>query len=488
MGPRDGIDPLTAEVAGPGDPLAGPRTPGEPTFTGDPLGGDPLPGEPQTLPPPPPLPPPSSYTPSQPPNIDPAPILPPASQPQLPPPPPPVQPPYASSPPPPPQGRQANYPATLEIEPRDMNRVTTFFRGFLLFPVAVVLHLVATLSVSTIYVARLATFYTRKHPSWLFSAQAGSTAYTTRAMAYALLLTDQFPSFSQEPHTAVQVGFDGERQGTYSRWKGITFRVIACTPHFFVLVILLGIAWFLLTPIGWFAILFTGRYPRGLFNFVEGILRLWVRVTSYVTLLHDQFPPYAMSADASPVKGGGVIASAAGGLVLGGGTLALFIAASIAGSRPTVEEVDYARLLEGDDQVSVSFRPSLAGEDEFIELTLLQAYDPADELLLLIEPSNRQRVVVFEWRVTSRSSGDTTVTGGYARLVYEAENENGDLEESTQYAVLFIADNQANGVILPEDERTTALAAFVIPADAEPVHLYYQGGFANTKAVRYDFE
>jgi hypothetical protein len=66
-------------------------------------------------------------------------------------------------------------------------------------------------------------------------------------------------------------------------------------PHWFLL-IFLWIAAFVVVIIAWFAILFTGRYPRGLFDFVEGVIRWENRVVGYaITLVTDRYPPFSLS-------------------------------------------------------------------------------------------------------------------------------------------------------------------------------------------------
>ena len=66
-------------------------------------------------------------------------------------------------------------------------------------------------------------------------------------------------------------------------------------PHFLILIVL-SIAAFFAIVIAWFAILFTGRYPRGLFDFVVGVGRWWLRVEAYAFLLvTDHYPPFSLA-------------------------------------------------------------------------------------------------------------------------------------------------------------------------------------------------
>jgi len=69
------------------------------------------------------------------------------------------------------------------------------------------------------------------------------------------------------------------------------FRLILAIPHLIV-VVLWGIAAFFVAIAAWFAILFTGRYPAGMFGFQMGFLNYSTRVRCYVSLLTDKFPPF----------------------------------------------------------------------------------------------------------------------------------------------------------------------------------------------------
>ena len=73
----------------------------------------------------------------------------------------------------------------------------------------------------------------------------------------------------------------------------VAFRIILAIPHLLA-VWVLGVAWALATVIAWFAILFTGRYPRGLYDFGVGVLRWNTRVEAYLLLLHDEYPPFTL--------------------------------------------------------------------------------------------------------------------------------------------------------------------------------------------------
>jgi hypothetical protein len=107
------------------------------------------------------------------------------------------------------------------------------------------------------------------------------------------LLTDQYPSTVEEQSVHLQIDYpDAERD--LNRLLPLVKWLLAI-PHFIVLAVLYLVAFFAVV-IAWFAILFTGRYPRGLFDFVVGVTRWGLRVQSYAFLLvTDRYPPFSLS-------------------------------------------------------------------------------------------------------------------------------------------------------------------------------------------------
>jgi hypothetical protein len=139
----------------------------------------------------------------------------------------------------------------------------------------------------------IAVFLQRYYPSWLFSAHTAALDWGSRAWAYIFLLTDRFPSFERGDYPA-RVDFDqppGDRQ--LSRWRVLVFKAVVLIPHIVILVALY-IAVAVVVLIAWFAILFTGRYPRGLFDFVVGVQNWGYRVYAYLASFHDEYPPFAL--------------------------------------------------------------------------------------------------------------------------------------------------------------------------------------------------
>jgi len=214
------------------------------------------------------------------------------------------------------QDPASDYPARLTVDyPDQHDRVTTFFRVFMVIPIAIVIgaltagasqtqnayeqsgEVVSTSSggiTAGLFMATLLMIvFRQRYPRWWFDFALELTRFSTRVGAYLVLLTDQYPSTVEEQSVHLQFDYpDVERD--LNRWLPLVkwFLVI---PHIIVL-FFLSIGAFFAVLIAWFAILFTGRYPRGLFDFVVGVARWWLRVQAYATLLvTDRYPPFSLT-------------------------------------------------------------------------------------------------------------------------------------------------------------------------------------------------
>lgn len=190
-----------------------------------------------------------------------------------------------------------DYAARLSIEypDRELDRLSTGLRIFYVIPIGIVLAaltanggwgVVLFLPVLLMIVAR------QKYPRWWFDFEFGVVRFSTRVAAYLALMSDTYPSTDSEQYVHLELDYPDVPRDL-NRWLPLVkwFLVI---PHLIVLVFLsigaLGAA------IGaWFAILFTGRYPRGIFDYIEGVMRWWLRVEAYAFLLvTDEYPPFGL--------------------------------------------------------------------------------------------------------------------------------------------------------------------------------------------------
>ncbi len=137
-------------------------------------------------------------------------------------------------------------------------------------------------------IAWFAIVFIGVHPRGLWELPAFYLRWRVRAIAYASLLRDEYPPFGDADYPAH--ADIAEPSGRRNRLT-VAFRVFLLVPHFIVLWIL-GVIWCVTTIVAWFAILFTGRYPRALYGYGVGVLRWGVRVEAYLLLLHDEYPPF----------------------------------------------------------------------------------------------------------------------------------------------------------------------------------------------------
>jgi hypothetical protein len=181
------------------------------------------------------------------------------------------------------------YAARLEIDyPDRLNRLTTFFRPILVIPIAIILSLLST---GLWFATLLMIVFRVKYPRWWFDFARELVRLNTRVGAYAALLTDIYPSTTKDQAVHLDVDYPNA-QKDLNRWLPLVKWLLAI-PHYVILAILWIFAFFAVV-IAWFAILITGRYPRGLFDYVVGVFRWTLRVGAYMYLLvTDKYPPFS---------------------------------------------------------------------------------------------------------------------------------------------------------------------------------------------------
>ncbi len=198
------------------------------------------------------------------------------------------------------------YPATLSIDyPEKADRLTSFFRIFTVIPIGVVLWLLtsapggdrsgwplpATAGGILFLPLVLMILFRKKYPKWWFDWGLAVTRFSNRVFAYFMLLRHEYPSTDAEQAVHLDLVYpnaeaDLQRGMPLVKW-------FLAIPHVFVL-IFLTVAAAVVGIIAWFAILFSGRYPRGLFDYSVGVLRWWLRVESYAFLLiTDKYPKFS---------------------------------------------------------------------------------------------------------------------------------------------------------------------------------------------------
>ncbi len=190
------------------------------------------------------------------------------------------------------------YPVRLEIDypDRELNRVTSALRVLTALPIMALVCLISWGRSSGVLTVPLGLMllFRRRYPRWWYDWHVQLGRFETRAMGYALLLDDRYPSSEDEQGVHLDIDYPDAAHGL-NRWLPLVKWMLAI-PHYVVLVVLMiGVV---LASIGaWFAILFTGRYPRWLFDYIVGVLRWASRVTGYAfTLVTDRYPPFRLTA------------------------------------------------------------------------------------------------------------------------------------------------------------------------------------------------
>ena len=186
----------------------------------------------------------------------------------------------------------APYPVRLDVAyPEKMSRLLIFVKWLLAIPHLVIIYFLAVAVAFTTLIALFAILFTKKYPEGLFTFAVGAQRWSQNVIAYVWLLRDEYPPFTIDAGSYA-VAFEADYPTDLNRWLPL-IKWLLVIPVALVGAVVLIVAYFL-TIISWFAILFTGRHPRGLFNFHVGALRWVARVNAYANLWTDRYPPFSM--------------------------------------------------------------------------------------------------------------------------------------------------------------------------------------------------
>ena len=208
---------------------------------------------------------------------------------------------------------QDEYPVQFSVEypDRNLDRATTAFRILVAIPILIVLAAIeggggwgganggngawiaAGGGGTLFFPVLLMIVFRQKYPRWWYDWNLELLRFENRVFVYLGLMDDRYPSTDERQSVSLEFPYPDAKQGL-NRWLPLVKWFLAI-PHYIVLVFL-GLAAIVCVIIAWFAILFTGRYPRGLFDFVVGVMRWGNRVSAYAFLLvTDRYPPFRLS-------------------------------------------------------------------------------------------------------------------------------------------------------------------------------------------------
>jgi hypothetical protein len=207
---------------------------------------------------------------------------------------------------------EQQYPITFAVDypDRQLNRLSSAFRIIAAIPILVVLGTVSggelvevgegadQASVAAaggilFFGPLLMILFRQKYPRWWFDWNLQFVRFGSRVWVYLVLMDDRYPSTDEEQAVHLEMPYPDARSDL-NRWLPLVKWFLAI-PHYIVLLFLV-IALVFVVIIAWFAILFTGRYPRSLFDFAEGVFRWTTRVGGYAFLLvTDRYPPFSLS-------------------------------------------------------------------------------------------------------------------------------------------------------------------------------------------------
>jgi len=209
-------------------------------------------------------------------------------------------------------GGASPYPLQFSVEypARQLNRLTTGFRIFVAIPMLILLATVdggvawssyssghwtrTTVGAGGILIAAplLMILFRQKYPRWWYDWNLELTRFSNRVGAYLTLLDDRYPSTDDRQAVRLEVPYPNAKEDL-NRWLPLVKWLLAI-PHYFVLLFLV-IGAFFAVIVAWFAILFTGRYPQGIFDYIVGVFRWGNRVGAYaIWLVTDRYPPFRL--------------------------------------------------------------------------------------------------------------------------------------------------------------------------------------------------
>ena len=186
----------------------------------------------------------------------------------------------------------SEFPLRFDVQyPEQLNRWLVLVKWLLAIPHILIVYALVNVASVIHLIAFFAILFTTKYPQPLFEFVVNIYRWQANLYAYLGLMRDEYPPFSWEPGQ-YPVTFEIDYPQELNRWLPLVKWLLA-VPHYVVL-LFLGIAALAVWVIAFFAILFTATYPRGMFDFIVGVLRWGNRVNAYVYFMRDEYPPFSL--------------------------------------------------------------------------------------------------------------------------------------------------------------------------------------------------
>jgi hypothetical protein len=180
----------------------------------------------------------------------------------------------------------------LDYEGEGRNRLTTFFRGIVSIPWQIVAYLWGIAASVVTFIAWFALLFTGRYPDGMYDFNVKYLRMASRTNAFYLLATDEYPPFHGDPDDNFPMRMEAAPpKAEYSRMK-VLFRLIIGIPVMILLTVQ-GLIAFVIAVVAWFAILFTGKFPQGMFDAFRAALAYSARGSAYFLLITEDWPPFS---------------------------------------------------------------------------------------------------------------------------------------------------------------------------------------------------
>ncbi len=365
------------------------------------------------------------------------------------------------------QEAQTLYPATLEVDyPERQSRWKTLLRLFLAIPVLIFAYVLSS-AVSAMAVAGWIAIVLRgRIPRWMFDFQVRLIDWQVRAYGYFAILTDTYPAFEGD----YPIRFNVDYPERVARWKVIIWKFVTALPHVVVLVFL-WIGALVSVVIGWFAVLFTGTFPKGLHGYIVGVGRWHLRVEAYVLSLRDEYPPFSLSGSAGVAgKDTYVIGAVIGWLLAAAGIAGIIVAAVVMPGAKRVS-VNYAALKAGNGSASVTVGKT--------DVTLQSVSDPADSEVPLLTPDSGKRFVAFQLEITNNRGFNLHIRNGDFVL----KDSKGRHEPT-----LLVVGGKIAPVAISGNGTASVYVLFQEDENVQPTELHFRAPPTEARTIIWEFQ